>query len=123
MEHQRSYPILILQQERGFRVLLTAHACRRVHERRPDLWDATRWRLAEPFKLDLAARGCALKALGVRGECKLVVNGLRVVYDMSNSAARIVTVMTRSVMTPDEVLGLKRTNASQRNESHVQERK
>ncbi|NJM41200.1 MAG: hypothetical protein HC853_10745 [Anaerolineae bacterium] len=95
MENRRKYPILILKQEPGFRVLLTSHAGRRVHQRRPELWDAARRRLAEPLKLELAERGCGLKALSVRGECKLIVDGLRVVYDMSNTAARIVTVMTQ----------------------------
>ncbi len=113
MNPQQDYPVLILWKELGFRVLLTSHASRRVHERRPDLWDMARQRLHEPLKLDLAARGRALKALGVRGECRLMMNGLRVVYDMSNSAARIVTVMTPAVRTPavrirDEASGLKR---------------
>ena len=75
-------------------MLLTSHAGQRIHERRPDLWDTSDRKLPEPMKCDLVARGRALKALSVRGQCKVIVNGLRVVYDMSNTAARIVTVMT-----------------------------
>lgn len=117
MNRRRSYPILILWKELGFRVLLTSHASRRVHERRPDLWDTARQRLNEPLKLDLAARGCALKALGVRGECKLLVNGLRVVYDMSNTAARVVTVMTLDEVSDVTRTRLPRVSATQRNRS------
>ena len=98
MNGQREYPVLILEKKPGFRVLFTPHAGQRLHARKPELWDEARWEVNREFRLNLAFIGCVLQMLNVRGECKLITNDLRVVYDMSNTAARIVTVMTMDEM-------------------------
>ena len=76
-----------------FRLVITAHANGRLHERKCEAWDDHRRTARSELLHRLIDCGYELWRLNVRGTCLVILDDLRVVYCVSSRHARVVTVM------------------------------
>jgi hypothetical protein len=76
-----------------FRLVVTAHANSRLHERKREAWDEQRRTAGAALLRQLIDCGYELWRLNVRGTCRVVLGDLRVVYCVSPRHASVVTVM------------------------------
>jgi hypothetical protein len=76
-----------------FRLVITAHANGRLHERKREAWDDQRRTAGGALLGRLIDCGYELWRLNVRGTCRVVLGDLRVVYCVSSRHASVVTVM------------------------------